>query len=301
MPIKTQNELPARAILDLEDIFIMDESRALAQDIRPLNILILNLMPIKKDTETQLLRALSNSPLQVDVSFLNVSEHTSKNTPESHLNKFYQSFDEIKHLNYDGMIITGAPVEKLEFEDVDYWEELTKIMEWTNTHVTSTIHVCWGAQAGLYYHYGIKKFELNEKVSGIYKHTVLDRKIPLTRSFDDEFYAPHSRYTGVDRREILENPNLIICAESKEAGVYLVISTDGKQIFLMGHPEYDRLTLNEEYHRDLGKNLNPAIPVNYYPDDNPELFPKLTWRSHANLLYSNWLNFYVYQITPYNL
>lgn len=301
MPIKTQNGLPARSILELENIFTMDESRALSQDIRPLKILILNLMPIKKDTETQLLRALSNSPLQIDVSFLNVTGHISKNTSESHLNKFYQTFDEVKKFKYDGMIITGAPVEKMKFEEVDYWDELTKIMKWTNTHVTSTVHICWGAQAGLYYHYGIKKKELPEKLSGIYHHKVLDRKIPLTRSFDDEFMAPHSRYTYVERRDILENPDLIICAESKEAGVYLVASTDGKRIFVMGHPEYDRLTLNEEYQRDLGKGLNPAIPINYYPNNNPKAFPKLTWRSHANLLYSNWLNFYVYQITPYTL
>jgi homoserine O-succinyltransferase len=279
----------------------MDEERALSQDIRPLEILILNLMPIKQDTETHLLRALSNSPLQIDVSFLQIEGHISKNTSKSHLNKFYQSFDEVKDLRFDGMIITGAPVEKMKFEEVDYWDALSQIMEWSKTNVTSTMHICWGAQAGLYYHYGIQKILMEEKLSGIYKHVVTDRKIPLIRSFDDVFTAPHSRYTTVSRRAVLENPDLILCAESKEAGVYLIASTDGKQIFVMGHPEYDRMTLNEEYVRDVGKGLNPQLPVNYYPEDNPKAFPVLTWRSHANLLYANWLNFYVYQITPYTL
>lgn len=301
MPIKAQNGLPARTILEAENIFIMDEERALSQDIRPLEILILNLMPIKQDTETHLLRALSNSPLQVDVSFLQIEGHISKHTSKSHLNKFYQSFDEVKNLKFDGMIITGAPVEKMEFEEVDYWEFLSQIMEWSKTHVTSTMHICWGAQAGLYYHYGIRKTILEEKLSGIYQHVVTDRKIPLIRSFDDTFTAPHSRYTTVSRRAVLEHPDLILCAESKEAGVYLIASTDGKRIFVMGHPEYDRMTLNEEYTRDVSKGLNPALPMNYYPNDNPKAFPLLTWRSHANLLYMNWLNFYVYQITPYAL
>lgn len=301
MPIRIQDGLPARPILESENIFMMGEERANTQNIRPLQILLLNLMPIKQDTETQLYRALSNTPLQVEVSFLNVTDHVSKNTSISHLNKFYQSFADVKHRHFDGMIITGAPVEQMPFEEVDYWEELKSIMEWTKTHVTSTIHICWGAQAGLYYHYGINKHLMHEKLSGIYTQKVTDRKIPLVRSFDDQFTAPHSRYTTVKRKEILRNPDLIICAESDEAGVYLVMSVDGKRIFVFGHPEYDRMTLNEEYKRDIGRGLDPAMPVNYYPDNNPDKFPLLTWRSHANLLYTNWLNFYVYQETPYEL
>ncbi len=299
MPIKIQNDLPAKTVLEKENIFIMDENRALTQDIRPLQILTLNLMPIKQDTELQLLRALSNTPLQVDISFLNLTGHVSKNTAASHLNKFYQVFDDVKHRKFDGMIITGAPVETMEFEDVDYWRELTAIMDWSKTHVTSTVHICWGAQAGLYYHYGIRKYRLDSKLSGIYLHTITDRKIPLIRSFDDEFFAPHSRYTAVDRMEVLNCRDLIVCAESEEAGVYLLVSEDGKQVFVMGHPEYDRMTLNDEYHRDLAKGIAPAVPVNYYRNDDPATFPLLRWRSHANLLYSNWLNFYVYQATPY--
>lgn len=301
MPIKTQNDLPAKGLLELENIFVMDENRALSQQIRPLQILILNLMPIKIETETQLLRALSNTPLQVDVTFLQMSTHESKNTSAVHLNKFYLTFDDVKNKKYDGMIITGAPVEKMEYEEVNYWQELTEIMEWSKGHVTSTLHICWGAQAGLYYHYGIQKYLLSEKLSGIYEHKITDRKIPLVRSFDDEFYAPHSRYTAINKMDVLKNPDLILCAESAEAGVYLVQSVDAKQIFVFGHPEYDRMTLNGEYHRDVGKGLDPKIPCNYYENDDPETFPLLKWRSHANLLYSNWLNFYVYQITPYEL
>lgn len=301
MPIKVQNDLPAKTVLELENIFMMDENRALTQDIRPLRILILNLMPIKEETETQLLRALSNTPLQVDISFLHMSSHRSKNTSASHLNMFYQVFSEVKHKKFDGLIITGAPVEMMEFEEVNYWSELSEIMEWSKTHVTSTVHICWGALAGLYYHYGIEKIILPEKLSGIYRHRTLDRKIPLVRSFDDEFVAPHSRYASVRREDVLRHPDLILCAESDEAGPFLIASADGKQIFVTGHPEYDRLTLNEEYHRDLKKGINPIVPVNYYPDNDPEKFPLLTWRSHANLLYTNWLNFYVYQITPYDL
>jgi homoserine O-succinyltransferase len=301
MPIKVQNDLPAKTVLELENIFMMDENRALTQDIRPLRILILNLMPIKEETETQLLRALSNTPLQVDISFLHMSSHRSKNTSASHLNMFYQVFSEVKHKKFDGLIITGAPVEMMEYEEVNYWPELSEIMEWSKTHVTSTVHICWGALAGLYYHYGIEKIILPEKLSGIYRHRTLDRKIPLVRSFDDEFVAPHSRYASVRREDVLRHPDLILCAESDEAGPFLIASADGKQIFVTGHPEYDRLTLNEEYHRDLKKGINPTVPVNYYPDNDPEKFPLLTWRSHANLLYTNWLNFYVYQITPYDL
>ena len=301
MPIKVQKDLPAKAVLESENIFTMDEDRALRQDIRPLEILILNLMPIKEDTETQLLRALSNTPLQVDCTFLMVATHVSKNTSMSHLNKFYVTFQDIRHKRYDGMIITGAPVENLEFEEVNYWEELKMIMEWSKTHVTSTMHICWGAQAGLYYHYGICKYPRKTKLSGIYEHRVLDRKVPLVRSFNDYFMAPHSRFTEVRREDIAKHPDLVILAESDEAGVFLVMSRDGRQIFVQGHPEYDRMTLNNVYYRDLSKGMNPAIPCNYYPDDVPCEHPILSWRNTGNTLYSNWLNFYVYQTTPYQL
>ena len=301
MPIKVQKDLPAKAVLESENIFTMDEDRALRQDIRPLEILILNLMPIKEDTETQLLRALSNTPLQVDCTFLMVATHVSKNTSMSHLNKFYVTFQDIRHKRYDGMIITGAPVENLEFEEVNYWEELKMIMEWSKTHVTSTMQICGGAQAGLYYHYGICKYPRKTKLSGIYEHRVLDRKVPLVRSFNDYFMAPHSRFTEVRREDIAKHPDLVILAESDEAGVFLVMSRDGRQIFVQGHPEYDRMTLNNEYYRDLSKGMNPAIPCNYYPDDDPCEHPILSWRNTGNTLYSNWLNFYVYQTTPYQL
>lgn len=299
MPIKVQKDLPAKAILEKENIFMMDEDRALSQDIRPLEILIINLMPIKEETETQLLRALSNTPLQVDCTFLMLESHTSKNTSASHLNKFYVYFDEVKKKKFDGMIITGAPVENMEFEEVNYWEELKKIMEWSKTHVTSALHICWGAQAGLYYHYGIQKYKRESKLSGIYRHKVLDRKVPLVRSLDDYVMAPHSRYTEVRREDIEKQPELVILAESKEAGILLVMSRDGKQVFVQGHPEYDRMTLDGEYHRDLGKGLEPEIPCNYYEDDDPDTVPVLNWRNAANTLYGNWLNFYVYQTTPY--
>ena len=301
MPIKIQKGLPAKTVLESENIFVMDEDRALSQDIRPLEILILNLMPLKEDTETQLLRALSNTPLQVDCTFLMVKSHESKNTSRSHLNKFYVYFDEIKRLRYDGMIITGAPVEHLDYEKVNYWKELTEIMEWSKTHVTSTMHICWGAQAGLYYHYGIPKYNRTAKLSGIYEHQVRDRKIPLVRSFNDIFQAPHSRFTEVRREDIAKCSDLILVADSKEAGIFLVMSKDGRQIFVQGHPEYDRMTLSTEYFRDLGKGMNPIIPCNYYPDDDPNERPILSWRNTGNTLYSNWLNFYVYQITPYLL
>ena len=301
MPIKVQKDLPAKAVLESENIFTMDEDRALRQDIRPLEILILNLMPIKEDTETQLLRALPNTALQVDCTYLMVAPHVSKNTSMSHLNKFYVTFQDIRHKRYDGMIITGAPVENLEFEEVNYWEELKMIMEWSKTHVTSTMHICWGAQAGLYYHYGICKYPRKTKLSGIYEHRVLDRKVPLVRSFNDYFMAPHSRFTEVRREDIAKHPDLVILAESDEAGVFLVMSRDGRQIFVQGHPEYDRMTLNNEYYRDLSKGMNPAIPCNYYPDDDPCEHPILSWRNTGNTLYSNWLNFYVYQTTPYQL
>ncbi|WP_125144541.1 homoserine O-acetyltransferase MetA [Clostridium transplantifaecale] len=301
MPIKIQKDLPAKVILESENIFVMDEERAMTQDIRPLEILILNLMPVKEDTETQLLRALSNTPLQVDCTFLMLASHTSKNTSASHLNKFYITFDEIKRKKYDGMIITGAPVENMEYEEINYWEELTKIMEWSKTHVTSTLHICWGAQAGLYYHYGIPKYKRKSKLSGVYRHRVLDRKVPLVRSLDDYFYCPHSRHTEVREEDIAKQSELVILAKSEEAGVFLVMSRDGKQIFMQGHPEYDRMTLNNEYHRDLNKDLNPEVPCNYYENNDPFSPPVLNWRNMSNTLYSNWLNYYVYQVTPYLL
>ena len=301
MPIRVQNDLPVKEILEQENIFVMDEHRAMHQDIRPIKIGLLNLMPLKEDTELQILRSLSNTPLQVDVVFVNVSSHKSKNTSTSHLNKFYVSFEEIKDQRFDGFIITGAPVEQMPFEEVDYWEELKEIMEWTKTHVTSTMHLCWGAQAGLYYHYGIEKVQLDEKVFGVFEHRVKNRKTPLVRGFDDVFYAPHSRHTTVPTEAIESEEQLIILAESEEAGVFLTMSLDGKQIFVMGHPEYDRVTLNNEYMRDKNKGLEIALPKNYYPDDNFDNRPLLTWRSHANNLYTNWVNYYVYQVTPYDL
>lgn len=301
MPIKIQSDLPAKAELEEENIFVMDENRAISQNIRPLEIIVLNLMPIKQDTELQLLRGLSNTPLQIDVTFLQMSSHVSKNTSASHIKKFYQTFEEIKNNNYDGMIITGAPVEKLDFEEVNYWDELITVMEWSKKHVTSTIHICWGAQAGLYYHYGIKKELLPKKLSGVYKHRVMNRKEPLVRGFDDVFMAPHSRYTQASRQQILDNPRLKVLADSDEAGIYIVLGDGGKEIFVMGHPEYDRLTLDQEYKRDIDKGIEPELPVNYYPDDDCNRKPMLSWRSHANNLYTNWLNYYVYQITPYDL
>lgn len=301
MPIKIQSDLPVKEILEKENIFVMDEKRAVHQDIRPIQILILNLMPLKEETELQLLRSLSNTPLQVDVSFMMVSSHTSKNTATSHLNKFYQTFEDVKGHKYDGMIITGAPVEQMEFEEVDYWEEMKKIMEWTKTNVTSTIYLCWAAQAGLYYHYGLRKRQMDHKVFGLFNHKVQNRKIPLVRGFDDVFLAPHSRHTEVPADDIHNCKELTVLAESEEAGVFLAMAKEGRQIFVMGHPEYDRVTLDGEYKRDKGKGLEIEIPANYYPENDPELRPRLLWRAHANNLYTNWLNYYVYQCTPYDL
>ncbi len=299
MPIRIQSDLPAKAELIEENIFVMDESRALTQEIRELRIVILNLMPIKQDTELQLLRALSNTPLQIDVTFMQLESHVSKNTSASHLKKFYVPFSELKNRKFDGMIITGAPVEKMEFDEVNYWAELSQIMEWSKTNITSTLHICWGAQAGLYYHYGVKKDMLPKKLSGVYKHKVMNRKEPLVRGFDDIFVAPHSRYTEANREDILNNPNLIVLADSKDAGIYIVMEKNGKQVFVMGHPEYDRMTLDQEYKRDIDKGIEPDMPINYYPDDDCCRKPLLSWRSHANNLYTNWLNYYVYQSTPY--
>ncbi len=301
MPIKTQSDLPAKEILENENIFVMDENRAMHQEIRPLQILILNLMPVKQDTELQLLRALSNTPLQVDITFMMMDTHVSQNTSSNHLNKFYTVFKEVCHKKFDGLIITGAPVEQIEFEEVDYWEELCEIMDWSKKHVTSTFHICWGAQAGLYHHFGMKKELLSEKVFGVFEHKVMNRKEALVRGFDDYFLAPHSRYTCVNDDQIHACEDLLILAESEEAGVLLVMTKDGKQVFIMGHLEYDRVTLQDEYNRDVQKGLDIAVPKNYFPQDDPANRPKLQWRAHCNNLYSNWLNYYVYQVTPYEL
>ncbi|MCR5655586.1 MAG: homoserine O-succinyltransferase [Lachnospiraceae bacterium] len=299
MPIRTQNDLPAKEILESENVFVMDENRAIGQDIRPLQLCILNLMPLKQDTELQLLRALSNSPLQVDITFLMMMSHVSANVSANHLNTFYVGFDDIKERRFDGLIITGAPVEQMEYEEVDYWPELCEVMEWSKTHVTSTFHICWGAQAGLYYHYGLQKHMMDHKVFGIFEHKVMNRKIPIVRGFDDYFMAPHSRHTEVRSEDIHNCPALTVLAESEEAGVYLVMAGKGKQFFVMGHSEYDRMTLSQEYFRDKEKGLDIQIPKNYFPNDDPNEKPHLQWRSHSNNLYSNWLNYYVYQITPY--
>ena len=301
MPIRTQNNLPAKAVLENENIFVMDEDRAISQNIRPLEILILNLMPLKEDTEVQLLRALSNTPLQINITFLQTATYVSTHTAASHLNQFYLTFDNVKNRRFDGMIITGAPIEHLDFEQVDYWNELTEIMDWTKTNVTSTFHICWGAQAGLYYHFGVRKVWLDEKISGVFLHRVLNRKNPLVRGFDDVFMAPHSRHTASSPEDIRKCDDLVILATSDEVGDLLVMKKDGSQIFVLGHLEYDRLTLDREYKRDLAKGLNPKIPDNYYTDNDTQIRPYLTWRATSNCLYSNWLNYFVYQITPYIL
>ena len=301
MPIKIPNKLPATKTLHEENIFVITETRAITQDIRPLKILILNLMPTKITTETQLARLLGNSPLQVELEFLQTASHKATHTPSDHMLSFYKTFDDIKHMKFDGLIITGAPVEHLEFEDVEYWDELCEIMEWSKKHVTSTFHICWGAQAGLYYHYGIKKKKLPKKLFGVFKHKADYKQSILFRGFDDEFMVPHSRHTTVDRSDIEACKELKILASSDEAGVY-VISTDlGRQIFVTGHSEYDADTLKNEYLRDKNNGLEIEIPKNYFPDDDDTKEPLMTWRSHANLLYSNWLNYFVYQTTPYNI
>jgi homoserine O-succinyltransferase len=299
MPIRIANDLPVKKILESENIFVMDEKRALGQNIRPLNILILNLMPLKEDTELQLLRSLSNTPLQVNITFVRTISYESKHTSLAHLEKFYSEFKTVMNRKWDGLIITGAPVEKMKFEDVEYWKELTEIMDWSEKNVTSTLHICWGAQAGLYYRYGVPKYDLPAKLSGVYKHYTFHKRTPLVRGFDDSFLVPQSRYTGVDKEAIVANSHLEIVSESKECGPYLIIGDDGKNIFVTGHPEYDTFTLDQEYKRDVNKGINPAIPLNYYPEDNPENAPIKSWRCHANTLYTNWLNYYVYQETPY--
>ncbi len=299
MPIKVQSDLPVRAILEKENIFVMDETRAMNQDIRPLKIGILNLMPLKEDTELQLLRSLSNTPLQLDITFLTVSTHESKNTAQSHINKFYEPFCNVKKRRFDGLIITGAPVEQMEFEEVDYWEELVEIMDWAQTHVTSTFFICWGAQAAMYHYYGLKKKLLSQKLFGLYRHQIQNRKEPLIRGFDDEFLAPHSRHTTVDAEEIRACKDLTILAESKEAGVFISMAEEGRKIFVFGHPEYDRHTLEKEYVRDKEKGLDIQIPRDYFKDNDSNNPPLLMWRAHANTLYTNWINYYVYQLTPY--
>ena len=301
MPIKIQQDLPVREQLEAENIFVMDEDRALHQDIRPLQILILNLMPLKEATELQILRCLSNSPLQVDVTFMMVTSHIVKNTSVSHINKFYVTFEDIRKRYFDGMIITGAPVEFYRFEEVDYWAELTMIMNWADKHVTSVMYQCWACQAALYHYYGIEKRLLDYKMFGLFEHKVNNRRIPLVRGFDDVFLAPHSRHTEVNLEEIRRVKDITILAESDEAGFLLGMAKDGRRIFVQGHPEYDRLTLDQEYHRDVDKGMEIEIPKNYYPDNDPGKKPMLMWRSMSINLYNNWLNFYVYQTTPYDL
>ncbi|MFN2340947.1 MAG: homoserine O-succinyltransferase [Halanaerobium sp.] len=301
MPIKIQDELPAVETLENENIFVMKESRATHQDIRSLEILILNLMPTKIKTETQILRLIGNSPLQVDVDLMHPASHNSKNTSEEHLIKFYNTFDEIKDNNYDGMIITGAPIETLDFEEVDYWDELQKIMDWSLHHVYSTLHICWGSQAGLYHHYGIDKYPLDEKMFGVFPHYKTKKHVKLMRGFDDLFYVPHSRHTEIRRKDLEKVDGLEILSESEESGIYLAASKNGRQVFATGHSEYDRESLEAEYLRDINKGMAIDPPKNYYKDDDPDKEIIMRWRSHANLLFVNWLNYYVYQETPFDL
>ncbi len=301
MPIKIPGNLPAAKTLADENIFVMDELRAATQDIRPLKIGILNLMPTKIETETQLARLLGNTPLQVSPELVQVKTHKAKNTAEEHMLNFYKTFDEIKNEKFDGFLITGAPVEKMDFEQVDYWDELCEIMEWTKTHVHSTFHICWGAQAALYYHYGIKKYPLEKKLSGVFLHKVMYKNPVLLRGFDDEFFVPHSRHTTVRLEDIYKCPDIKVLACSGDAGLYAAMTDGGRQIFITGHSEYDRDTLKKEYLRDKEAGLCPDIPKNYFPDNDPEKTPVVRWRAHANLIYSNWLNYFVYQSTPYDI
>ena len=301
MPIKIPGNLPAAKTLADENIFVMDELRAATQDIRPLKIGILNLMPTKIETETQLARLLGNTPLQVSPELVQVKTHKAKNTAEEHMLNFYKTFDEIKNEKFDGFLITGAPVEKMDFEQVDYWDELCEIMEWTKTHVHSTFHICWGAQAALYYHYGIKKYPLEKKLSGVFLHKVIYKNPMLLRGFDDEFFVPHSRHTTVRLEDIYKCPDIKVLACSGDAGLYAAMTDGGRQIFITGHSEYDRDTLKKEYLRDKEAGLCPDIPKNYFPDNDPEKTPVVRWRAHANLIYSNWLNYFVYQSTPYDI
>ncbi len=301
MPLNIPVTLPAVEALRTENIFVMDSERASTQEIRPLKIVILNLMPIKITTETDLIRLLSNSPLQIEIDFLHMETHCSKNTPIEHLMSFYKTFDEIKKSNYDGMIITGAPVEQIPFEEVNYWSEITTIFDWARTHVTSTFFICWAAQAGLYYHYGINKYPLDAKMFGVFEHRLFDPQNPIFRGFDDIFYVPHSRHTEIRAEDIRKNPDLTLLSESPESGVYMVMARNGREFYITGHSEYSPLTLDTEYKRDIAKGLPINMPQNYYRDNNPDNEPLVRWRSHANLLFTNWLNYFVYQETPYDL
>jgi homoserine O-succinyltransferase len=301
MPVRIPDELPARKVLSDENIFVMSTERAVHQDIRPLRIAVLNLMPTKIVTETQLLRLLSNSPLQIDITFIRMGTHESKNTPAEHLDAFYESLDEVLHERFDGLVITGAPVETLDFPKVDYWPELVRLMDWSRKNVWSTMHICWGAQAALYHHYGVPKYPVAEKVFGLFPHRVLDPYEPIMRGFDEVFLAPHSRHTEVRQKDIEKVRGVKLVSVSEEAGVYMAVSEDGRMIFVTGHPEYDRLTLKAEYDRDIAKGMKIAVPKNYFPGDDPRKDPVMTWRSHAHLLYSNWLNYCVYQATPFDL
>lgn len=301
MPLRLPDRLPAIELLKQENIFVMDTSRASTQDIRPLRIAILNLMPIKITTETDLIRLLSNTPLQVEVDFMKIKSHTSKNTPIEHMQAFYRDFDEMKKLKYDGLIVTGAPLEQMEYNEVKYWDELTEVFNWAHRNVTSTMFICWAAQAGLYHFYGVPKHATNKKVFGVFEHHVLEPMLPIFRGFDDTFYVPHSRHSEVRREDIEKVEGLNIVSESEDAGVHMVIARGGREIFITGHSEYSPYTLDQEYKRDLGKGLPIDMPKNYYRDDDPEKCPLVRWRAHANLLFSNWLNYYVYQETPYNI
>lgn len=301
MPVRIPSTLPAVEELKKENIFVIEEQRASSQDIRPLRIAVLNLMPLKLMTETDLLRLISNTPLQIELDLVLPEGHEWTNTPREHLEEFYKSFNDIKKNNYDGFIVTGAPVEMQDFETVDYWPQLQEIFDWSRTHVTSTIHICWAALAGLYHHYGIHKHVLAEKLSGVFEHRVLEKSNPLFRGFDDVFYVPHSRHSEVRKEDILKVPGLSIVSESAESGVYIIMARNGREIYITGHSEYSPLTLDYEYHRDLSRGMNPHVPTNYYIDDNPAKGPLVRWRSHANLLFSNWLNYFVYQETPYDI
>jgi homoserine O-succinyltransferase len=301
MPLRIPDKLPAIELLKRENIFVMDEARAHSQDIRPLRIVILNLMPLKITTETDLIRLLSNTPLQLDITFMKLKSHTSKNTPIEHMMMFYRSFDELRREKFDGMIITGAPVESLPFEEVTYWDEMKDIMDWARTHVMSTMYICWAAQAGLYYHYGIPKYPLEKKLFGIFRQQTLHRPLPIFRGFDDEFFMPHSRHATISRDDVVNNKNLTLIAEGEESGVSMVMAREGREFFITGHLEYAPDTLDKEYRRDLGKRDDVEMPQNYYRDNDARKSPMVTWRAHANLLFSNWINYYVYQTTPYNI
>lgn len=301
MPVRVPVSLPAVEALKEENIFVIDELRASTQDIRPLKIGILNLMPLKILTETDLLRLISNTPLQIHLDFIDTSSHESRNTPREHIEEFYKTFNDIKNQNYDGFIITGAPVEKVVFEEVDYWGEICEIFDWARTHVTSTLYICWAALAGLYHHYGVPKYVFDEKISGVFPHWVNDKHNPIFRGFDDEFYVPHSRFSEVRREDIEKVPGLTILSESDESGIYMVMARNGREFFITGHSEYSPNTLDFEYRRDLSKGMNPSIPKHYYVDDDPAKGPIVRWRSHANLLFTNWLNYFVYQETPYDI